>query len=117
MRMRVTESQAPLFVNTGVRIWNAKRVPVGSRFAKLAVPVSAPDTARLEERLIPDAAAPDGVVAVLSLILWSPAAAAASDWLLDRRCLTDDIIDHLLLAACFDNVNIWDNSTQGYYGP
>jgi hypothetical protein len=22
-----------------------------------------------------------------------------------------------LLAACFDNVNIWDNSTQGYYGP
>lgn len=96
MRMRVTESQAPLFVNTGVRIWNAKRVPVGSRFAKLAVPVSAPDTARLEERLIPDAAA-----------------AASSDWLLDRRCLTDDIIDHLLLAACFDNVNIWDNSTQG----
>jgi hypothetical protein len=78
----------------------------------LAVPVSAPDIARLEERLIPDAAAPDGVVAVLSLILWSP-----SDWLLDRRCLTDDIIDHLLLAACFDNVNIWDNSTQGYYGP
>jgi hypothetical protein len=62
----------------------------------LAVPVSAPDIARLEERLIPDAAA------------------ASSDWLLDRRCLTDDIIDHqLLAAACFNNVNIWDNSTQG----
>jgi hypothetical protein len=92
--MRVTESQAPLFVNTGVRIWNAKRVPVGSRFAKLAVPVSAPDIARLEERLIPDAAAPD-----------------SSDWLLDRRCLTDDIIDHqLLAAACFNNVNNSDNS-------
>jgi hypothetical protein len=107
--MRVTESQAPLFVNTGVRIWNAKRVPVGSRFAKLAVPVSAPDTARLEERLIPDAAAPDGVVAVLSLILWSPV--VSSDWLLDRRCLTDDIIDHqLLAAACFNNVNNSDNS-------
>lgn len=33
----VAESQAPLLVNIGVRIWNAKRVPVGRRLARFAV--------------------------------------------------------------------------------
>lgn len=86
MRMRVTESQAPLFVKTGVRIWNARSVPVGSKFAKLAVPVNAPDTTTDRRRRLP-------------LI---PCAAAAADddpsasdcLLLDRRCVTD--IDHLV---------------------
>lgn len=87
MRMRVTESQAPLFVKTGVRIWNARSVPVGSKFAKLAVPVNAPDTTTDRRRRR------------LPLI---PCAAAAADddpsasdcLLLDRRCVTD--IDHLV---------------------
>lgn len=33
----VAESHEPLLVKIGVRIWKAKRVPVGRRFAKLAV--------------------------------------------------------------------------------
>lgn len=93
VRMRVTESQAPFFVNTGIRIWKAKRVPDGSSFAKLAVPASAPDSARVdkedeEEELliscvsfddVPSAIAPER--AVLS--------SASVDCLSDRRCLTD----------------------------
>lgn len=42
----MTESQAPLLVKTGVRSWKARRVPVGSRFAKLAVLVRVWDSAR-----------------------------------------------------------------------
>lgn len=88
MRMRVTESQAPLFVKTGVRIWNARSVPVGSKFAKLAVPVNAPDTTTDRRRrlpLIPCAAAADA----------DDDDPPASDCLLlDRRCVTD--IDHLV---------------------
>lgn len=39
--LRFGEPSAPLLVKTGVSTWNARRVPVGSRFAKLIVPVSA----------------------------------------------------------------------------
>ncbi|KAK4750000.1 hypothetical protein SAY87_027449 [Trapa incisa] len=41
----VTASHMPLLVNKGVRSWKAKRVPVGSRFARFAVPVNACDRA------------------------------------------------------------------------
>lgn len=34
--VRVAESHAPLLVNIGVRSWNASKVPVGRRLARLA---------------------------------------------------------------------------------
>lgn len=34
---RVAASQEPLLVKIGVRSWNARRVPVGRRFARFAV--------------------------------------------------------------------------------
>ncbi|KAE9460304.1 hypothetical protein C3L33_07794, partial [Rhododendron williamsianum] len=37
---RVAESHAPPLVKVGVRSWRARRVPVGRRLARLAVPVS-----------------------------------------------------------------------------
>jgi len=85
VRMRVTESQAPLFVKTGVRIWNARSVPVGSKLAKLAAPVNAPDTADDD---------PPALTSLILLLL-SP----APDCLLDRRrrCVTD--IDHLVSST------------------
>ncbi|KAF9684960.1 hypothetical protein SADUNF_Sadunf03G0004600 [Salix dunnii] len=45
----VAESQAPLLVNTGVRIWKAKRVPVGRRLARFAVLVRACEIALREK--------------------------------------------------------------------
>lgn len=45
----VTRSQLPLAVKIGVRSWNASRVPVGRRFARLAVPVSVWETALCEK--------------------------------------------------------------------
>lgn len=38
---RIIESHAPFVVKIGVRIWNARRVPVGRRLAKWAVPDNA----------------------------------------------------------------------------
>lgn len=46
---RVAESHEPLLVKTGIRSWKAKRVPVGRRLAKLAVPVRVWDMARCEK--------------------------------------------------------------------
>ncbi|CAK9165413.1 unnamed protein product [Ilex paraguariensis] len=45
---RVAESHEPFPVKIGVRSWNAKRVPVGRRLAKLAVPVKVCEIARCE---------------------------------------------------------------------
>lgn len=41
----VAASQVPLLVNMGVSSWKAKRVPVGSRLARLAVPVNVCESA------------------------------------------------------------------------
>lgn len=49
MSGRVAESHEPLLVKTGVRSWKAKRVPVGRRLARLAVPVRVCDIARCEK--------------------------------------------------------------------
>lgn len=45
---RVTASQVPLLVKTGVSSWIARRVPVGRRLAKLAVLVKVWDNARCD---------------------------------------------------------------------
>ncbi|PON48772.1 hypothetical protein PanWU01x14_234750 [Parasponia andersonii] len=57
---RVTGSQDPLLVKTGVRSWKARRVPVGSRLAKLAVVVRVCEMARWE-RLCRRCGGPAGV--------------------------------------------------------
>lgn len=80
MRRRVVGSHAPLLVKMGVRIWKAKSVPVGSRFAKLAVLVRVRDSG---EGLAADEAVPV-----------APACASELDGCLVvvGRCLTDILL-------------------------
>lgn len=46
---RVAESQAPFWVKTGMRSWNARRVPEGRSLARLAVPSKVWEMARCEK--------------------------------------------------------------------
>lgn len=46
---RVAASHVPLLVKIGVRSWKAKRVPVGSRLARLAVLVKVWEIARCDK--------------------------------------------------------------------
>lgn len=61
----VAASQDPLLVKMGVRSWNARRVPVGRRFARFAVLVRVCESARRDRDVDDDGGIEvAGVVAV-----------------------------------------------------
>ena len=103
VRRLVTLSQVPLLVKTGVSIWKARRVPVGSRLAKVAVLVRVWESARRDRDGAcgcGDTADADADAAVASA--WDEVV-AASDADVDGclvvvvgLCLTDDIIFFIL---------------------
>ena len=107
-------SQVPLLVKTGVSIWKARRVPVGSRLAKVAVLVRVWDSARRDRDGAcgcgcGDPADADADAAVASA--WDEVVAASdpdADADVDGclvvvvgLCLTDDIIYSLFFDLSF----------------
>lgn len=104
---RVAASQDPLLVKMGVRSWNARRVPVGRRFARFAVLVRVCESARRDRDVDRDGGFEVARVVVVGVVEVGEVEASADEV---GGCCCSEVV----LGLCLRDIFFWNMKVENF---